>query len=117
VWRFLGAGGVRSAFVTVPFTYPPEPIDGVMVTGFGGPQWPRIVPDRADAVIRRAYPGLTTAPRPVGWWEDFAGFERLLVDHLEQIDDVCLLALELEPDLGLLCVDFISWRGATPECA
>jgi predicted AlkP superfamily phosphohydrolase/phosphomutase len=123
LWRFLGAAGVRSAFVTVPFTYPPEPIDGVMVTGFGGPQWPMIVPDMAEAVIRRAYPGLTTAPRPVRWWEDFAGFERMLIDHLEQIADVCLLALELEPDLGLLCVDFMStdtaghlaWHRADPD--
>jgi predicted AlkP superfamily phosphohydrolase/phosphomutase len=108
IWRFLGSAGVRSAFVTVPFTYPPEAIDGIMVTGFGGPQWPAIVPARVGTVIRRAYPGLTTAPRPVGWWEDFAAFERMLVEHLEQIADVCLMVLELEPLLGLLCVDFMS---------
>ena len=28
-WRALGAAGHRSAFVTVPFTFPPEPLDGV----------------------------------------------------------------------------------------
>src|SRR6266545_1566890 len=43
-----------------------------------------------------------------GWSEDFVAFAEKLVDHVGQIADVCLLALELEPDLGLLCVDFMS---------
>ena len=30
-----GAAGIRSAFVTVPFTHPPEPLSGVLVTGSG----------------------------------------------------------------------------------
>src|SRR6476659_5294188 len=36
LWRLLGAGGVRSAFVTVPFTYPAEAFDGVVISGYGG---------------------------------------------------------------------------------
>ena len=33
LWRPLGPAGVRSAFITIPFTYPPEAIECVMVTG------------------------------------------------------------------------------------
>jgi predicted AlkP superfamily phosphohydrolase/phosphomutase len=108
LWRMLGAAGLRSAFVTVPFTHPPEPLRGLMVTGFGGPQRPEIVPAAARAAILSAHPDLLTAHHPTGWSEDFVAFAEKLVDHVGQIADVCLLALELEPDLGLLCVDFMS---------
>jgi predicted AlkP superfamily phosphohydrolase/phosphomutase len=108
LWRMLGAAGLRSAFVTVPFTHPPEPLRGLMVTGFGGPQRPEIVPAAARAAILSAHPDLLTAHHPTGWSEDFVAFAERLVDHVGQIADVCLLALELEPDLGLLCVDFMS---------
>jgi predicted AlkP superfamily phosphohydrolase/phosphomutase len=109
-WRALGAAGRRSAFVTVPFTYPPEPIDGVLVTGYGGPLEPAILPDAARARILERHPGLVTAHHPMKerWWEDFDGFTRKLLEHVEQVADVCKLAMELEPDLALLCVDFMS---------
>ena len=44
LWRYLGAADIKSAFVTVPFTHPPEPLKGILVTGFGGPRRPEIVP-------------------------------------------------------------------------
>jgi predicted AlkP superfamily phosphohydrolase/phosphomutase len=108
LWRILGAAGIRSAFVTVPFTHPPEPLRGVIVTGFGGPQRPEIVPAPARAAILNAHPDLVTAQHPTGWTENFGAFADKLVEHVAQIADVCLLALELEPELGLLCVDFMS---------
>jgi predicted AlkP superfamily phosphohydrolase/phosphomutase len=107
LWRYLGAAGVRSAFVTVPFTHPPEPVRGVLVTGFGGPRRPEIVPLSARNAILAAHPDLRTARRPADL-RDFAAATATLVAHVEEIADVCFLALELEPDLGLLCVDFMS---------
>jgi predicted AlkP superfamily phosphohydrolase/phosphomutase len=107
LWRYLGAVGVRSAFITVPFTHPPEPVRGVLVTGFGGPRRPEIVPLSARSAILAAHPDLRTARRPADLG-DFTAATATLVEHVEQIADVCLLALELEPDLGLLCVDFMS---------
>ena len=107
LWRYLGAAGVRSAFITVPFTHPPEPVRGVLVTGFGGPRRPEIVPLSARSAILTAHPDLRTARRPADLG-DFAAATGTLVEHVEQIADVCFLALELEPDLGLLCVDFMS---------
>jgi predicted AlkP superfamily phosphohydrolase/phosphomutase len=107
LWRYLGAAGVRSAFITVPFTHPPEPVRGVLVTGFGGPRRPEIVPLSARNAILAAHPDLRTARRPADL-RDFAAATTTLVEHVEEIADVCFLALELEPDLGLLCVDFMS---------
>jgi predicted AlkP superfamily phosphohydrolase/phosphomutase len=110
LWRTLGAAGVRSAFVTVPFTYPAEEIDGIVVTGYGGPPEPQIVPAAAAAAIRARHPGLVTAHHPMRerWWEDFDRYARLLIEHVDQIASVCDQCLELEPDLGLLVVDFMS---------
>jgi hypothetical protein len=108
LWRFLGAAGIRSAFITVPFTYPPEPIAGLLVTGWGGPQRPEILPALARDRIFAAHPDLVTAQSPTGWWKELDAFTRKLIDHVDEVADVCLLAMELEPSLGLLCVDFMS---------
>lgn len=37
LWTRLSAAGRRVAVLTVPATYPPEPVDGVMVSGFDTP--------------------------------------------------------------------------------
>ncbi|HLK10091.1 MAG TPA: alkaline phosphatase family protein [Candidatus Binatia bacterium] len=37
LWNHLDAAGRRTAVLTVPGTYPPEPIDGVMVSGWDSP--------------------------------------------------------------------------------
>ena len=110
VWRTLGAAGVRSAFVTVPFTYPAEEMDGIIVSGYGGPPEPQIVPASAAAAIHARHPGLVTAHHPMRerWWEDFDRYARLLVEHVGQIESVCEQCFELEPDLGVLVVDFMS---------
>jgi predicted AlkP superfamily phosphohydrolase/phosphomutase len=80
----------------------------LLVTGWGGPQRPEILPATARDRIFAAHPDLVTAQSPTGWWKDLDAFTRKLVDHVDEIADVCLLAMELEPDLGLLCVDFMS---------
>jgi predicted AlkP superfamily phosphohydrolase/phosphomutase len=107
LWRYLGAAGIRSAFVTVPFTHPPEPLSGILVTGFGGPRRPEIVPLGARNAILTAHPELRVSRHPSDL-NDFAAATATLSGHVEEIADVCFLALELEPSLGLLCVDFMS---------
>jgi predicted AlkP superfamily phosphohydrolase/phosphomutase len=107
LWRYVGAEGIRSAFVTVPFTHPPEPLSGVLVTGFGGPRRPDIVPLVARNAILTAHPDLRVSRHPSDL-QDFTAAAATLSGHVEEIADVCFLALELEPDLGLLCVDFMS---------
>jgi predicted AlkP superfamily phosphohydrolase/phosphomutase len=110
LWRRLGAAGIRSAFVTIPFTYPAEAIDGVVVTGYGGPERPQVLPAEARALIDAAHPGFVTAHHPLAerWWEDFDAYAGKLVAHVEQTADVCRLCLEHDPALAVLCVDFMS---------
>lgn len=36
-WRRLNEAGLRVGLVNVPFTYPPQPVDGFVVCGFGSP--------------------------------------------------------------------------------
>ena len=62
----------------------------------------RSCPTAARERILAAHPDLVTAHHPMAerWWEDFEGYARRLVEHVEQTADVCRLALELEPDLA-----------------
>jgi len=110
LWRYLGRAGVRSAFVSIPFTYPPEDIAGLVVTGYGGPDHPAITPPRMRECVHAVHPDYLTAHHPFAerWWEDFDGYARKLLNHVEQTADICRIALELEPDLALLCVNFMS---------
>ena len=102
--------GIRSAYVGIPFTYPAEPLDGIVVTGYGGPERPQILPASAEERIFAAYPDLVTAHHPMAerWWEDFPAYTSRLLEHADQMAGVCKLVFELEPDLELLCVDFMS---------
>lgn len=110
LWRRLAGAGIRSAFVSIPFTYPAETIEGIVVTGYGGPERPQITPESAAERIREAYPNYVTAHHPMTerWWEDFEGYARRLVEHVDETAGICRMALELEPDLQLLAVDFMS---------
>ena len=110
LWRRLGAAGLRSAFVAIPFTYPAEPIDGIVVTGYGGPERPEILPASAQERIFREYPDLVTAHHPMAerWWEDFAAYTTRLIEHVEQTASVCRMSLELDPAISVLCADFMS---------
>jgi predicted AlkP superfamily phosphohydrolase/phosphomutase len=110
LWRRLGAGGIRSAFVTIPFTYPAEAIDGIVVTGYGGPERPQILPAEARSLIDAAHPDFVTAHHPMAerWWDDFDAYARKLVTHVEQTADICRLCLEHDPEIAVLCVDFMS---------
>lgn len=37
VWDYIGEEGIRTAIINMPTTYPPKPVNGVMVSGFGTP--------------------------------------------------------------------------------
>jgi predicted AlkP superfamily phosphohydrolase/phosphomutase len=37
IWRYLSDAGKRVAVLSVPFTYPPEKVNGVMISGFDAP--------------------------------------------------------------------------------
>ncbi|MDT8306087.1 MAG: alkaline phosphatase family protein, partial [Anaerolineae bacterium] len=43
LWELLGESGRRSIVLDVPFTYPPRPLEGLMITGYATPRRPDTV--------------------------------------------------------------------------
>lgn len=43
LWQLLSEQGKRSIMLDVPFTYPPRPFNGLMITGYGTPRTPDTV--------------------------------------------------------------------------
>jgi len=56
IWQILSRRGIRSGIVNVPFTYPPDPIDGYVIAGEDAPGAHRSIaspPELFDAVTKR----------------------------------------------------------------
>lgn len=67
VWDLLGEAGLRSIITDVPYTYPPRPLNGLMLTGYGTPRtaqtvfthplaWEAVLPTNLHDQIRVAQP-------------------------------------------------------------
>src|SRR5262249_28152865 len=99
LWRMLGPAGIRSAYIGIPFTYPAEPMEGIVVTGYGGPERPQVLPASAEERIFAAYPDLVTAHHPMTerWWEDFPAYTGRLLEHAPQMARACQPRFQLEP--------------------
>jgi predicted AlkP superfamily phosphohydrolase/phosphomutase len=89
LWRRLSDAGLRCSVVCVPLTYPPQPVNGALVTGMltPGPDadrtWP---PDlKQELAAHGCLPRfeIDVTPSPAGGWE------------LPQIDDVTRLTEEV----------------------
>jgi len=58
IWDIVGQAGMKVAVVNIPMTYPPEPVNGVMVSGMDTPSSKRrfTYPDELqDSLIRSGY--------------------------------------------------------------
>ena len=109
IWRFLDAAGLRTVSVLVPFTYPVEPLNGVAISGYGGPVKPVMYPAETADRINGMFPDLLSARHSMRdrYWEDFDGFRQKLLDDVEETERLCAHLIEAErPDF--FCVDFMS---------
>ena len=84
--------GVRSAFVSIPFTYPAETIEASSLPATAAREAADHSPDGS-----RTHPrGVSRCDRhhPMGerWWEDFEGIARRLVEHVDETAGICRLA-------------------------
>jgi predicted AlkP superfamily phosphohydrolase/phosphomutase len=92
VWQLLGEAGKRSIILDVPFTFPPKPLNGWMLTGYGTPRlegteftYPSdlaaLLPPNLRGEVRVALPS-TNFERSQAfideWGEVMSGRERLL---------------------------------------
>lgn len=92
LWELLGEAGFRSIILDVPFTYPPRPFNGIMITGYGTPRVSNTtfthpvdltehLPPRLHSEIRVALPSYRfdrSRPFIQEWQEIMRGRQKLL---------------------------------------
>ncbi|MBA2390224.1 MAG: alkaline phosphatase family protein [Geodermatophilaceae bacterium] len=119
IWRLLGKAGYRSTVFNVPASYPPDPIEGTMVTGLLTPSnatdasYPREVLDE----LKEAVPGFSFYPPGI-----FSrGEEVKFVNDVLEWDQMTLKATEFLMDrdpadfvftvfIGVDVVSHFMWR-------
>jgi predicted AlkP superfamily phosphohydrolase/phosphomutase len=64
IWSLLSQSGKRVASIGVPLTYPPEPVNGVMISGFDSPVLDRRImyPPELFEELQRAVGGYPVSP-------------------------------------------------------
>jgi predicted AlkP superfamily phosphohydrolase/phosphomutase len=89
LWHLLNQAGKRVGVLSVPATYPPEPVNGFMVTGMMTP------PDATDYTypsslaqeLEQAVPGFTLAPEGTA---HARGREDSLIDGLKRLTEMSM---------------------------
>ncbi len=100
IWDLLGEANISSIITDVPYTYPPRPLNGLMLTGYGTPRtnetlftfpeaWEMVLPSDLHDQIRIAQP-VANFDRSQAyideWREVMNGRSRLLKHLLTQQD-------------------------------
>ena len=106
IWQLLGEANLRSIIMDVPFTYPPKPLNGLMITGYGTPRTPNTVftypRDLADRLPAELRPEVKVAlptnkfDRSQAFIDDWIGVmngRQQLVRHLMQTEEWDLFML------------------------
>lgn len=95
VWELLGEANIPSVITDVPFTYPPRPLNGLMLTGYGTPRtdhtiftqpaaWEAVLPSSLHDQIRVAQP-LQNFDRSRAFldeWQEIMNGRSRLIHHL-----------------------------------
>ncbi len=95
LWHLLGEQGLRSIIMDVPYTYPPQPLNGWMLTGYGTPRtpgtvftYPENLADRLPAELRGeihiAQPlhRFDRSPAFIAEWDQIMAGRKKLLHHL-----------------------------------
>lgn len=95
LWQLLGEHGKRSIMIDVPFTYPPQPLEGFMITGYGTPRtaetiftYPQkfhtILPPELHSEIRLAFPEnrFDRSQKFIDEWAEIMRGRKRLLGHL-----------------------------------
>lgn len=115
-WRLLNQAGIRVGLVNVPFTYPPETIDGFVVCGFGSPARAADIASPGETLgwIQNNYPRYTSRGRLKDLFKT-TSVEEILVGEREhqqlQVQIAAGLAQKFEVDvlvINLMLLDHIN---------
>jgi len=96
LWRLLSENGLKSAWVGIPFIYPPEPIRGILIAGLGTPSkrssftYP---PELREEILAR-YPDFD-----VDFSEDEIELSKDIKKSLPKIDRVTDASIKIFKDL------------------
>lgn len=95
IWQLLGEAGKRSIVLDVPFTYPPQPLHGLMITGYGTPRQPNTIftypanlvdqlPFALRSEVRVALPShrFDRSQQFIDEWHEVMAGRRQLLHHL-----------------------------------
>ncbi|MFB6273938.1 MAG: alkaline phosphatase family protein [Salinibacter sp.] len=102
LWERLNGLGARTIAMNVPLTYPPQPVDGVLIAGFLGFNIDKIAYPSSVATLLREK-GYVIDPDPRLAHKDRAGFMDAIVQAFDARADVARHLLEHEPWDFFMC--------------
>lgn len=92
LWDYLGEEDMKSAVINMPTTYPPKPLNGIMVSGFGAPiqnldeEFSYTYPEEFQKEIEEEYGYETVIPNPRSYGKERLG--RKVKELIEQRFDL-----------------------------
>lgn len=107
VWNYVSNEGGRVLVMNVPHTYPPEKVNGYLITGFGTPEWDceYTYPPELKKRIKKSHPDFKVdMPSRFLHEGDFASFVKGVNAHCEEQFKVFTeLYSELKPHFAMFC--------------
>ncbi len=115
IWQLLSEAGLRSQIIDVPFTYPPRPLNGWMITGYGTPRTDGTIftypadlisrlPEDLRGEMRVALPAnkFDRSLRFIEEWQQIMQGRRRLIQHLvsEQDWDFFMLVFSITDNMA-----------------
>jgi predicted AlkP superfamily phosphohydrolase/phosphomutase len=100
IWRLLSEAGLRVGVVAVPFTYPPESVNGFMMSGFDAPISDRRAfspPELFDEITKQVGPYLLHETFPIGKRYDLEAYAGELKRSIHSRGEICLHLLSRRP--------------------
>ena len=93
IWRMLNEAGYTVGTMNIPFTYPPEPLDGFQIAGMATPSEdsPFIFPPELRAELEDRLGKFRLDPRYLGFMSSHAR-RRKVLDEMKKLDDQWLRA-------------------------
>jgi predicted AlkP superfamily phosphohydrolase/phosphomutase len=125
LWRILSERGRDVGVINLPFSYPPEPVRGFFVSGYGAPSTASTYtyPAELREEIDRVCPGYRIHVHPIkyDYWRRFDRYVRKLRDLVERRTCAALHLLRSRPwDVAMVTyfatdsVQHIAWHLADP---
>ena len=103
IWQILSDKNYRVGSINVPMTFPPEPVNGFMISGFDTPPGePFTYPRELEAEILAEHPDYTHEKR---WERHTLGGDELFAKNLEYINQ----SFERGYDLARFCGEKYGW--------